>query len=141
MEPAVRDPASSPSWMDAALDLHQSRGSDKVVSLVVPGAASPEAAGPAASRDWSSALDLVREAGEAIRIAEERATDLQSQLHRVTAQATAEVRRLETQLANAAQLALKAEERARVAEQRAAEAEGWLVRLYDAVMTSFGRPK
>ena len=94
---------------------------------------------PGVSRDWSSALDLIREATEAISINEERVADLEAQLHQVTTAANEEMRELNVKIAAAERRAQKAEERARTAEARAHEAETWLVRIHDAVLNGFRR--
>jgi len=94
---------------------------------------------PGASRDWSSALDLIREATEAVSISEGRVADLEAQLHRVTTTANEEMRELNVKIAAAERRAQKAEERARAAEARANEAETWLVRIHDAVLNGFRR--
>jgi small-conductance mechanosensitive channel len=96
-------------------------------------------ANPVPSRDWSSALDLIQEATEAISISEERAADLEAQLHQVTTNANEEIRQLSAKVAASERRAQKAEERARSAEARASEAETWLVRMHDAVLNGFGR--
>lgn len=142
MEPALRGTLSATEWLESELAQRQPKLSDKIVPLVVPGAPGADPGPPpAASRDWSAALDLIRETGDAIKLAEDRANELQAKLDDVTAQAGHEIRQLEQKLASAAQLALKAEDRMRLAEQRAKEAEAWLARLYDAVMTSLGRKR
>ncbi|QGY05575.1 hypothetical protein MMSR116_29515 [Methylobacterium mesophilicum SR1.6/6] len=94
---------------------------------------------PGVSRDWSSALDLIREATEAISISEERVADLETQLLQVTTNASEEMRELNVKIAAAERRAQKAEERARAAEARANEAETWLVRIHDAVLNGFRR--
>ncbi|WP_132250969.1 hypothetical protein [Methylobacterium segetis] len=94
---------------------------------------------PVPARDWSSALDLIQEATEAISISEERAADLEAQLQQVTTNANEEIRQLNAKVAAAERRAHKAEERARSAEARASEAETWLVRMHDAVLNGFGR--
>lgn len=94
-----------------------------------PGASQP--------RDWSAAVDLVREASESIRISQERAEELEAQLHHVVAQATEEMQRLTAQIDLGEQKLGHAEERARAAEARATEAETWLARLNDAIFSAF----
>lgn len=91
------------------------------------------------SRDWSSALDLIREATEAINISEERAADLEIELQQVRIGASEEVRQLKGQIAAAERRIEKAEERAHSAEGRAKEAEAWLIRIHDAVLNGFRR--
>ena len=97
-----------------------------------------EAAAPAPAREWASAVDLIREASEAIRVGEERAAELEAQLAQVVAQADLEIRRLEQEVATGVQNLARSEERVRLAEARAAEAEDWLVRLHDAAVEAFG---
>ena len=92
---------------------------------------------PAPVRNWSSAVDLIQEASEAIRISEERSGELEAQLNQTVAQAAEDVRRLSGQLAGSEQRLARTEERLRAAEARAAEAEAWLVRLHDAVVSAF----
>ena len=98
----------------------------------------PNEGGPAVTREWASAVDLIREASEAIRVGEERAAELEAQLAQVVAQADLEIRRLEQEVATGAQNLARSEERVRLAEARAAEAEDWLVRLHDAAVEAFG---
>lgn len=93
----------------------------------------------ASQRDWSSALDLIQEATEAIRISEERSHDLEQEMQQMAAQARERTRLLEAQIAMAERRTEKAEERARHAEKRASEAEEWLSRLHDAIVTGFSR--
>ncbi|MCJ2072024.1 hypothetical protein MKK75_25020 [Methylobacterium sp. J-030] len=94
--------------------------------------------GPTITREWSSAVDLIREASEAIRVGEERASELEAQLAQVVAQADLEIRRLEQEVATGVQNLARSEERVRLAEARASEAEEWLVRLHDAAIEAFG---
>ncbi|WP_375408706.1 hypothetical protein [uncultured Methylobacterium sp.] len=115
---------------------------DPVVTLRVTSQRSiqGEPPAPTGDRDWSSSLDLIHEATEAIRISEERAADLEQELDRVTAQGQERARLLEAQVAAAERRTEKAEERTRMAEKRASEAEAWLVRLHDAIVAGFTRP-
>ena len=98
-----------------------------------PGGELPSIAG----RDFASALDLIREASEAVRISEDRANDLEHQLAQMTARANEQVRALEAQLLATERRMQRAEERARGAEARADNAETWLIRLHDAITSSF----
>lgn len=75
-------------------------------------------------RDWSSALDLIHEATAAIRISEERSSELEAELQRTVVQALERAKFLEAQIA-------VAENRAMLAEQRASDAEEWLARLHE----------
>ncbi|MBE7197940.1 MAG: hypothetical protein INR70_09065 [Parafilimonas terrae] len=99
---------------------------------------SPSETGPVVTREWASAVDLIREASEAIRVGEERAAELEAQLAQVVAQADLEIRRLEQEVATGVQNLARSEERVRLAEARATEAEEWLVRLHDAAIEAFG---
>ncbi len=99
---------------------------------------SPNESGPVVTREWASAVDLIREASEAIRVGEERAAELEAQLAQVVAQADLEIRRLEQEVATGVQNLARSEERVRLAEARATEAEEWLVRLHDAAIEAFG---
>lgn len=83
-------------------------------------------------RNWSASLDLIHEATEAIRISEERASELEQELQRTVTQALQQAEALEAQVATA-------QRRAELAEQRAAEAEEWLERLHEAVAAGFTR--
>ena len=83
-------------------------------------------------RDWSASLDLIHEATAAIRISEERSSELEHELERTALRAQERAESLEAQLA-------AAQNRAELAERRAAEAEEWLARLHDAVVAGFTR--
>ncbi|MBB3998475.1 hypothetical protein [Aureimonas pseudogalii] len=90
-------------------------------------------------RDWSAALDLVREASEAIRIRDERATEMEIE-HRLDAErASEDIRTLQEQLDETELRLAETEARARTAEARAAEAEAWLAKMHDAIVGSFAR--
>ncbi len=91
-------------------------------------------------RDFKSAIDLIKEASEAIRFAEERSAELEQQLHQVSNRSAEQVKALEIQVAALERRLLKSEERARAAEVRANDAETWLSRLHDTIITSFRRP-
>ena len=101
----------------------------------------PNAVGDIAPvRDFKSAIDLIKEASEAIRFAEERSAELEQQLHQVTNRSAEQVKALEIQVSALERRLLKSEERARAAEVRANDAETWLSRLHDTIITSFRRP-
>ncbi len=92
-----------------------------------------------AARDWSAALDLVREASEAIRIRDERATEMEIE-HRLEAERAAEeIRSLQEQLDESEVRLAETEARVRLAEARAAEAEAWLAKMHDTIVGSFGQ--
>ncbi|WP_192845680.1 hypothetical protein [Aureimonas sp. AU22] len=91
------------------------------------------------ARDWSAALDLVREASEAIRIRDERATEMEIE-HRLDAErASEEIRSLQEQLDESEVRLAETEARVRLAEARAAEAEAWLAKMHDTIVGSFGQ--
>lgn len=94
---------------------------------------------PVQRRDWSSALDLVQEACEAIRISEERVQDLERQGQQASQQAREDIKALQLQIQAGERRAQAAEARATKAEARALEAESWLARLHDAIVMGFGR--
>ena len=101
-----------------------------------PGTDLPSIAG----RDFASALDLIREASDAVRASEARANDLEHQFGQLSTRAAEQIRSLEAQAAAAERRMRMAEERARAAEARATSAEAWLIRMHDAVLTSFKQP-
>lgn len=134
---------ASMTWMMRSRGDPPQKASDKVVPLIAPGT-EPLREGEARElqaqqRDFSSAIELIREASEAIRFSEERAADLEQQLGELTRQATEEIARLEAQIMAGVDRLARAEDRVRAAEQRAGEAEGWLIRLHDAVFTAFAQ--
>ena len=115
--------------------------SDKVVSLSLPAidefVIEAEKAATPPARDWASALELVREASEAIRVGEERANQLEEHLAEVLKEASAEIKRLNDLVADSEQKLVQVQGRAETAEARAIEAETWLAKLHDAVVASF----
>ncbi|WP_019996409.1 hypothetical protein [Aureimonas ureilytica] len=118
------------SLRQSLADMAEDRGEPNY-SLVAPGG-EPK-------RDWSAALDLVREASEAIRIRDERATELEIE-HRLEAERAAEeIRSLQEQLDETEVRLAESEARARRAEARASEAEAWLAKMHDAIIGSFSK--
>jgi len=97
------------------------------------------ATGSEQKRDWSAALDLVHEASEAIRIRDERTTEMEIE-HRLDAERAAEeIRSLQEQLDETEVRLAESEARARRAEARASEAEAWLAKMHDAIIGSFSK--
>lgn len=92
------------------------------------------ATGSGHQRDWSAALDLVNEAYEAIRIAEERATAAEDYSKQLTQYHGEQLRVADGRLA-------AAEKRAEIAEARAREAEDWLVKFHDTILDGFQKTK
>ena len=109
---------------------------EKVLRLVLAGAGGGGSADqgredrPPQKRDWSSAIDLVNEACEAVRLAEERASTAERYSQQLNQYYAEQVKGLELRLQTA-------ERRAEAANQRAAEAEEWLVRFHDSIVTGF----
>lgn len=118
------------------------RPGDKIVNLALPtdsqGASETGSVSVAPTREWASAIELVREASEAIRISEERAAELEVQLRSVVDQAEGEMKLLHEQISSHQQTIERLEDHLRRTEKRAKDAETWLIRLYDAVFTAFG---
>ncbi|MBV8850386.1 MAG: hypothetical protein JOZ16_12465 [Methylobacteriaceae bacterium] len=81
-------------------------------------------------RDWSSAIDLVNEACEAVRLAEERASTAERYSQQLNQYYAEQVKGLELRLQTA-------EKRADAANARAAESEEWLLRFHDAIVNGF----
>ena len=83
-------------------------------------------------RDWSSAIDLVNEAFEAIRLADERAVAAENYHQQLVQHHKEQVKGLEARIA-------AAEKRGDVAETRLKEAENWLARFHDTIVDGFQR--
>ena len=83
-------------------------------------------------RDWSSAIDLVNEAFEAIRLADERAVAAENYHQQLVQHHKEQVRNLESRIA-------ASDKRAETAEQRVKEAEAWLARFHDTIVDGFQR--
>lgn len=151
MQPALNDlatittlPRQTASTSEMFLN-----ASDKIAAFpsatlpaAAPAYALPEAVSPAAppaapQRDWPSALALIEETSEAIRISDLRYAQLEERLQQTITHAAVNMRELEGQIATANEMLWRSEERARQAEARAVEAEAWLARLHDAVTSSF----
>lgn len=85
-------------------------------------------------RDWAAAIDLVKEASEAVRLAEERAQAAEDYSKQLAAYHKEQIRAAEARTANA-------ERRVEAALLRATEAETWLTRFHDAILDGFGHPE
>lgn len=81
-------------------------------------------------RDWGAALDMMQEAFEAVRVAEQQNQRLEGAAAEARRHYEAQLRRCEEQIA-----AVTA--RAETAERRAAEAESWLERFHAAIVEGF----
>ena len=123
-EADVSGPNESPEALERVLKFSPSF-KDKAV---VP---SGDRASPP-KRDLSSALDLVNEAFEAIRIAEERAAAAEEYHQQLIQHHKDQLKALEGRLSTS-------EKRADAAEARAKEAEGWLAKFHDTIVDGFQR--
>ena len=122
---------------DAHIDTEGLRGTnhpERVVRFVgadARGIQEQAAEKPDGRRDWRGAIDLVNEACEAVRLAEERtkaAEHFSAQLERYSADLA---RKTEARMA-------MLERKLEVAEARANEAEEWLLKFHDAIVNGFG---
>jgi small-conductance mechanosensitive channel len=146
MQPAISDLATVTSLRQTTPASEQFlNASDKVtafpaISAQQEAARSVAVPAPASQqRDWPSALALIEETSEAIRISDLRYAQLEERLQQTISQAAVNMRELEAQIATSNEMLWRSEERARQAEARAVEAEAWLARLHDAVTTSFSQ--
>lgn len=103
---------------------------DKVFQFA-PRTETADQAAPAPRRDWGAAIDLIKEASEAVRLAEERATTAEEYSHQLSNFHKEQLKTMEAKIATA-------ERRAEVANLRAVEAESWLARYHDAIVQGFG---
>lgn len=100
------------------------------IRIVSPKPKVPPAAAPV-GRDWASAIELINEAAEAVRLADERANAAERY--------SQELAQYYTEQAKAAELKIAGlEKRLEVTEGKAREAEEWLIRFHDAIMSGFG---
>jgi len=157
MQPAISDLATITALhrQNAPAAEVQQPGFDKITAFPALATATPPSAFPAQleasrpvglpaapagpQRDWPSALALIEETSEAMRLSDLRYAQLEERLQQTIAQATANIRELEAQIGTANEMLWRSEERARQAEARATEAEAWLARLHDAVTNSFSQ--
>lgn len=93
--------------------------------------------GPGGKRDWSAALELVREASEAIRMSEDRATELEAKTQDLLQRFREELKSAQVRIAASEKRAEEAEGRARDAEARMRDSEEWLARFHDAILDGF----
>ena len=130
-EPSMEADVAEPETVTLSRELAQQR--EKVFHF----APRSEQAGPETPmanerRDWGAAIDLVKEASEAIRFAEERAQAAEDYSNQLTTYHKEQLKAAEARVA-------AAERRAEVAQLRASEAESWLSRFHDAINEGFGR--
>ncbi|MGO9135925.1 MAG: hypothetical protein ACLP8A_18030 [Methylovirgula sp.] len=82
-------------------------------------------------RDWASAIDLVNEAAEAVRMADERAAAAERYSQELAQYYSEQAKASDQKIA-------VLERRLEASESKAREAEEWLVRFHDAIMGGFG---
>lgn len=92
-----------------------------------------ERAGPVSARDISQAIDLVHEAAQSIKAAEDRARDGEARTQALLERATEELKNAEARVQAAEGRARAAEARAQDADARLREAEGWLRQVFSAI--------
>lgn len=111
--------------------------SKKVVMLNSQAAivARPQQSDP--KRDWSATAHLIEEAQQAMRISEERVTELESRLKEVIGQAREEISQLTRRAEAAEQRLTDAENQLRDAQSRAEESDAWLHRIHNQMVSSF----
>ncbi|GGE27850.1 hypothetical protein GCM10007276_01290 [Agaricicola taiwanensis] len=89
-------------------------------------------------RDFSSALDLVRQCADTMKQHQERANETEAQTQELMRRAAQELKAAEARIRSAESRAQAAESRATAAEARAKEAEEWLARIHDTLIEQFG---
>lgn len=94
---------------------------------------SRERAGMLSARDISQAIDLVHEAAQSIRAAEDRAREGEARTQALLERATEELKNAEARVQAAEARARLAETRAQDADARLREAEGWLRQVFSAI--------
>ncbi len=112
----------------------ESAGVQAAIRIVSPKpkAPQPAAAGVVpAGRDWASAIELVNEAAEAVRLADERANAAERYSQELAQYYTEQAKASELKIATL-------EKRLEMTETKAREAEEWLIRFHDAIMSGFG---
>lgn len=120
---------------------HLAADLDKVLRLTTPAKdARPEARreAPPVGRDWSPAIDMVRQAAAIVRESQVHMERMDAQARELATRAREEVKAAEMRAQAAEARAHAAETRAQAAEARAKEAEDWLRRLTDALHEEFG---
>lgn len=135
-ETAPTSPTGSPKMENrklAPMDVAEQQGkgpADKVFHFLPAAIERPPEKRAAGGRDWGAALDLIAEAAEAVRLAEDRTVAAEQYNQQLTQFYKDQSKVAEAKIA-------AAEKRAEAAELRAAEAEEWLGRLHDAIVTGF----
>ncbi len=89
-------------------------------------------------RDFSAALDLVRQCADTMKQHQDRAQETEAQTQELMRRAAQELKAAEVRIRSAESRAQAAESRATAAEARAKEAEEWLARIHDTLVEQFG---
>ena len=127
-------PSARPRFDEAA----QISELEKVLHVAFPSREAPaltpgEAPFRAAGRDFSSAIDLVREAADFMRSTDDRARESELRMQEIVQRATDELKAAEARVHAADARTRAAEARAADAEKRLKDAEQWLERIYDVI--------
>ena len=95
--------------------------------------AARERAGALSARDITQAIDLVHEAAQSIKAAEDRVREGDARTQALLERATEELKNAEARVQAAEARARTAEGRAQDADTRLREAEGWLRQVFSAI--------
>lgn len=107
---------------------------EKVLRFATPAARAVETAspaiGPVTAREFAAAIDVVHEAAQSIRAAEERTREAEARTYNLAQHAAEELKNAELRIQTLEARARAAEVRAQEAEARAKEADGWLRQIF-----------
>ncbi|QXX73604.1 hypothetical protein [Methylovirgula sp. HY1] len=105
---------------------------DSPVRIISPAPKTPTAAPSApVGRDWAAAVDLINEAAEAVRLADERANSAERYSQELAQYYNEQAKTADAKIASL-------EKRLESSEAKAREAEEWLIRFHDTIMKGFG---
>lgn len=120
---------AQPAWPE-------SDGVDKVLRFAMPPSRTAEAERPAVpvtARDFATAIDVVRDAAQAIKHAEERSREAESRTQSVAQRAAEELKHAEMRIQALESRVRAAESRTQDAETRAKEADAWLRQIFSTI--------
>lgn len=83
------------------------------------------------ARDWAAAVDLISEAAEAVRLADDRAQAAEKYSQELADYYSEQIKTSEAKIA-------VLESRLKTSDARLRDAEEWLARFHDAIMAGFG---
>lgn len=126
----VPEMSKSRSEPDATSD-----GIEKVLRFAMPqktaeASASAATVGPVTAREFAAAIDVVHEAAQSIRAAEERTREAEARTQNLAQRAAEELKNAELRIQALEARARAAEARAQEAEGRAKEADAWLRQIF-----------